>query len=82
MSLTNTEIVFQIAGMLSNPAQDPRHLQLLVRVKSNRAAYKPDWKSILHRYKQMFQASYEEDVPKSDSVEYELSRNLTHWTMS
>ena len=58
----NSESVFSIESMLSDPTHDPRHLQLLVHVKSNRAAYEPDWESILQRYTQMFRASYEEEV--------------------
>ena len=38
----NTKSVFSIEGMFSDSAQDARHLQLLVRIKSNRASYEPD----------------------------------------
>ena len=55
-----TESVFSIAGMLSDSGQDLRHLQVLVRVKSNRAAYDYAWEKFWKKYKQVCGASCED----------------------
>ena len=44
----------------TKPGQDLCHLQGLVRIKSNRAAYDPDWQTVFKRYKPMFGAGFED----------------------
>jgi len=52
------ESAYSIVGMLSGPGQNRCHLQVLVRVKSNRAAYNNFvGEKVFQRYKQMFEAS-------------------------
>ena len=58
----NTESIFSIAGMLSDPAQDPAHLTTLVSVNANKESYKSPTTVILAKYKQQFRSQYMMEV--------------------
>jgi hypothetical protein len=49
-------VKFSIAGMLTDPDQDPAYLTTLVvvTVNANKGSYKPDAAVILAKYKQQF----------------------------
>ena len=54
MKQTVTESTLSIAGVLSDPVQDPAHLTMLVDVNANKGSYKPPTAVILAKYKHHF----------------------------
>ena len=54
----NIEYIFSVAGMLSDPAQDPAYLTALVAVNADKRSYKPHTAAILANNKQQFRLQY------------------------
>jgi len=77
----NAESAFSITNTISDLRQVPLHQRVLVRVKSNRAAYHPDSKTALMRCQQRFEVNFKEiDAAKVGRRSmHTIDRSSTPW---